>query len=70
MIHNHSDETNKAFHMIENALVGDTLDDLDHLIEELDSLLLKAKQIKEYVKIMNDGSDYEPISYCFIPERY
>jgi hypothetical protein len=65
MIHSHSLQTSSAFDRIEDALLGKTDDDLSELIEDLEYLLYKAKDIHNTAAAsFADGSDYDPQSYC------
>jgi len=45
MIHQHSLQTAAAFDRIDDALLGETEDDLSELIEDLEHLLYRAKEI-------------------------
>ena len=67
MIHHHSLQTSAAFERLDDALRGKTEDDLHKLIEDLEYLLYKARQIQDISTSFNDGSDYDPITYCEIP---
>lgn len=69
MIHQHTLQTAAAFDRIDDALRGKTDDSLSELIEDLEFLLYKAKEIQDVSASMNDGCDYEPITYCNIPNR-
>jgi hypothetical protein len=69
MIHEHTLQTSAAFDRIDDALRGKTDDSLSELIEDLEFLLYKAKEIQGVSASMNDGCDYEPITYCNIPNR-
>jgi hypothetical protein len=64
MIHSHSLQTSSAFDRIEDALLGKTDDDLSELIEDLEYLLYKAKDIHNTAASFADGSDYDPQTYC------
>jgi len=70
MIHTHSLQTSAAFERINDALLGKTNDNLSNLIEDLEFLLYKAKEIQDISTSISDGSDYEPVAYCDIPKRY
>jgi hypothetical protein len=70
MINQHTLQTAAAFDRIDDALLGKTQDSLSVLIEELEYLLYKAREIHDTAASMNDGSDYDPKSYCNIPERF
>jgi hypothetical protein len=70
MIHKHSLQTAAAFHRIDDALMGKTDDSLNQLIEDLEFLLYKAKDIHDAAASFSDGCDYDPITYCNIPKRY
>jgi len=48
MIHTHSLQTSAAFERINDALLGKTNDNLSNLIEDLEFLLYKAKEISRY----------------------
>jgi hypothetical protein len=64
MIHKHSLQTAAAFDRIDDALLGKTDDDLNELIEDLEYLLYKAKQIQDVAASLNDGSYDENVNYC------
>jgi hypothetical protein len=70
MLHNHTLQTSAAFDRLEDALLGKTDDVLWELIEELEYLLYKAKDIHNTAASFVDGSDYEPTPYCNLPSRY
>ena len=70
MIHQHSLQTAAAFDRIDDALMGKTEDNLSKLVEELQLLLYKAKQIKDTTASFVDGSDYDPQNYCNIPTKF
>jgi endonuclease III len=70
MIHQHSLQTSAAFDRIDDALRGKTDDDLNELIEDLEFLLYKAKDIQGITASIKDGSDYDPQQYCDIPPRF
>lgn len=70
MIHQHTLQTASAFDRLEDALLGKTDDDLTELIEDLEHLLYRAKDIYNTAASFVDGSDYDPQSYCDIPKRY
>lgn len=60
MIHEHTLQTASAFDRIEDALIGKTDDSLSELIEDLELLLLKAKEISHNYKSLNYSYDYDP----------
>lgn len=65
MIHNHTLQTAASFDRIEDALLGKTEDDLHELIEDLEYLLNKARNIHDMVARDNSGSyDYEDVPHC------
>lgn len=64
MIHQHTLQTAAAFDRIDDALLGKTDDSLNELIEELQYLLYKAKEIENTSATMNHGYDYDSPSYC------
>ena len=64
MIHQHSLQTAASFDRIDDALRGKTEDDLSELIEDLEFLLYKAKEIQNVTASLNDGSYDEPVNYC------
>lgn len=64
MIHQHSLQTAASFDRIDDALRGKTEDDLSELIEDLEFLLYKAKEIQNVAASMIDGSYDEPANYC------
>lgn len=70
MIHHHTLQTAAAFDRIDDALMGKTEDNLSKLVEELQLLLYKAKDIKDTAASFADGSDYDPKTYCDIPNRF
>lgn len=70
MIHNHTLQTAAAFDRIDDALMGKTDDSLSELIEDIEFLLYKAKQISDAKSSFDDGGDYESLAYCDIPQRY
>lgn len=70
MLHDHTLQTSAAFDRLEDALLGKTDDVLWELIEELENLLYKAKEIHNTAASFNDGSDYESVPYCKLPSRY
>lgn len=70
MIHEHTLQTAAAFDRIDDALVGKTDDNLSELIEDLEFLLYKAKEIHDTAASFSDGSDYDPTTQCDIPQRY
>jgi hypothetical protein len=70
MIHQHSLQTAAAFERLDDALRGKTEDGLNELIEDLEYLLYKAKEIQGISASFSDGSDYNSITYCEIPNRF
>lgn len=70
MIHEHTLQTSAAFDRIDDALLGKTDDSLSELIEDLEYLLYKAKEIYNTTASFSDGSDYDPTTQCDIPQRY
>jgi hypothetical protein len=70
MIRQHSLQTAAAFDRIDDALLGKTDDDLNELIEDLEYLLYKAKEIQGVSASMNDGYDYDPVPHCDLPKRH
>ena len=64
MIHQHSLQTSAAFERLDDALRGKTEDDLNALIEDLEFLLYKAKEIQNVAASFNDGSYDESVNYC------
>jgi hypothetical protein len=70
MIHQHSLQTAAAFDRIDDALLGKTDDDLSELMEDLEHLLYRAREIYNTAAAFSDGSDYNPITQCDIPSRY
>ena len=70
MIHRHSLQTAAAFDRIDDALLGKTNDDLSELMEDLEYLLYRAKEIYNTQAAFVDGSDYDPVAYCELPKRY
>jgi hypothetical protein len=70
MIHQHSLQTAAAFDRIDDALLGETDDDLNELIEDLEHLLYRAKEIYNTQASFVDGSDYNPVAYCDLPDRH
>ena len=70
MIHKHTLQTAAAFDRIDDALLGKTHDTLSELIEDLEYLLYKAKEIQGVSASINDGYDYDPVPHCDLPERY
>jgi hypothetical protein len=70
MIHEHSLQTAAAFDRIDDALLGKTNDDLSEIMEDLEFLLYRAKEIYNTQASFVDGSDYDPIPYCAVPKRY
>jgi len=63
-------QTQLAFGTIKKVLVNSTEDNLDEIIENLESLLFTAKEIANTVASIKDGSDYDPQTYCNIPTRF
>jgi len=70
MIHQHTLQTAAAFDRLDDALLGKTDDTLSELMEELEYLLYKAKEIQNVAASMNDGYDYDPVPHCNLPERH
>lgn len=70
MNHNHSIQTQAAFDRINDALLGNTDDNLSELIKDLNYLLWKAIEISDTKSSLDDGSDYGRPNHCNIPERY
>jgi len=70
MIHQHSLQTAAAFDRIDDALLGETDDDLNELIDDLEHLLYRAKEIYNTQASFTDGSDYDPMAYCDLAERH
>ena len=70
MIHQHTLQTAAAFDRLDDALLGKTDDTLSELIEDLEYLLYKAKEIQGVSASINDGYDYDPVPHCYLPERY
>lgn len=67
MIHQHTLQTAASFDRIEDALLGKTDDSLHELIEDLEYLLNKAKNIHDMVARDHSGSyDYEDVSVCHL----
>ena len=64
----HTLQTEAAFDRIIDALMGKTDDDLCNLIEDLDNLLYKAREIYNTAASLSDGSDYNPLPYCDLPK--
>jgi hypothetical protein len=60
MIHQHSLQTAAAFERLDDALRGKTEDGLGELIEDLEYLLYKAKEIENNCLSCTYGYDYEP----------
>lgn len=63
-------QTQSALNVIQNVLVNATDDDLNEVIQKLEDLLFTAKEIANTTASINDGSDYNPLTYCNIPKRY
>ena len=68
MIHKHTLQTAAAFDRIDDALLGKTDDSLSELIEDLEHLLYRAKEIYNTVAAFSDGSDYEIVTQCDLPK--
>lgn len=66
----HSLQTAAAFERIDDALMGRTDDSLSELIKDLNYMLWKAIEISDTKSSLDDGSDYDPQTYCNIPKRY
>jgi hypothetical protein len=58
MIHKHTLQTSASFDRINDALLGKTNDDLNELIEDLEYLLYKAREIKNNYLSYTYGCDY------------
>lgn len=58
MIHKHTLQTSASFDRINDALLGKTNDDLNELIEDLEYLLYKAREIKNNYLSYTHGCDY------------
>lgn len=69
MIHQHTLQTSAAFDRIEDSLLGKTDDNLSELIEDIEFLLYKAKQIHDAAASLSDGTEYESVAYCDIQKR-
>lgn len=69
MIHQHSLQTSGAFDRIADALLGKTDDDLSELIDDLEFLLYRAKEISDTKSSFDYSDDFNPMSYCDIPKR-
>jgi hypothetical protein len=71
MIFNHTLQTSAAFDRINDALLGNTDDDLDEIIKDLETFYNKAKKIKNICKSSDFGDDFlEPkqtYTYCNLP---
>jgi hypothetical protein len=65
------DQTNKAFKIIEDSLLGKIEDNLDEVILKLELLLYRAKKIKNTCASSNYSSDYDDarpfFPYCDLP---
>jgi hypothetical protein len=70
MIHQHTLQTAASFDRIDDALRGKTDDDLSELIEDIEFILYKAKEIYNAQVSMSGGYDYDSIPYCDLPSRY
>jgi hypothetical protein len=70
MIHQHTLQTAAAFDRIDDALLGKTDDSLTELMEDLEHLLYRAKEIYNTAASFSDGSDYSHVPYCDLPKRY
>lgn len=70
MIHQHTLQTSAAFDRIDDALLGKTDDSLYELIEDIEYLLYKAREIYNTSASFVDGSDYTSVAYCDISKRY
>lgn len=70
MIHQHTLQTSAAFDRIHDALLGKTDDSLYELIEDIEFLLYKAKQISDTKSSVDYSDDFNPMAYCDIPKRY
>lgn len=60
MIHQHTLQTAAAFERVNDALLGKTDDNLTELIEDIEYLLYKAKEINNNYLSCTYGYDYEP----------
>jgi len=49
-------------------LLGKTDDSLSELIEDLEHLLYRAKEIYNTAAAFSDGSDYEIVTQCDLPK--
>lgn len=65
----HTLQTAAAFERITDALLGKTDDDLNQLMLDLEDLLYRAKLIHDTSASFSDGGDYDPLTYCDIPNR-
>ncbi len=55
-----------AFNVIQNILTNETEDSLNEIVENLETLLYKAKQIVNVSASIQDGSDYDLSNSCEI----
>jgi hypothetical protein len=70
MIHEYTIQTAGAFDRIDDALLGKTDDDLSELMEDLEHLLYRAREIYNTAAAFSDGSDYNPVDQCDLPKSY
>jgi hypothetical protein len=70
MLHKHTLQTSAAFDRLDDALLGKTDDILCELIEDIEYLLYRAREIYNTTASFNDGSDYDSVPYCKLPSRY
>ena len=68
MIYDHTLQTSAAFDRIDDALLGKTDDSLSELIEDLEYLLYRAREIYNTAAAFSDGSDYEVVTQCDLPK--
>ena len=68
MIYDHTLQTSAAFDRIDDALLGKTDDSLSELIEDLECLLYRAREIYNTAAAFSDGSDYEVVTQCDLPK--
>lgn len=73
MTFNHTLQTSSAFERINDALLGNTEDDLDEIIKDLEEMLQKAKRIKNICSSSDFGDDFiEPkiaYPYCTLKNQ-
>lgn len=63
----HTLQTAAAFDRLNDALKGNTNDDLKEIIENLEYYLYRAKQIYNATAADNVGSDYAPTTHYDLP---